>query len=79
VTRVDDNLVLFTTVDVTRKGTILCIKKGIILNEIFWSFIDYNTSDVRVISSNNKLTTFIFDEDNSVSYSDFIKDLLNTK
>jgi len=42
-------------------------------------FSDYNTSDISVISSNGKLTTFILDKDSSVSYSDFIKDLLNTK
>ena len=77
--RGNDNRGLFTTLDVTRKGTILCIKKGIILNESFWSFSDYSTRDIRIISSIDKLTTFLLDKDNSVSYLDFIKDPLNTK
>ena len=77
--RGNDNRGLFTTLDVTRKGTILCIKKGINLNKLFWSFSDYSTSDIRIISSKDKLTTFILDKDTSVSYLDFIKDPLNTK
>ena len=77
--RGNDNRGLFTTLDVTRKGTILCIIKGIILNESFWSFSDYNTSDIRIVSSKDKLTTFLLDKDTSVSYLDFIKDPFNTK
>jgi len=75
--RGNDNRGLFTTVDVTRKVKILCIKNGLLLNNNFWSFSDYNTSDIRVVSSNDKLTTFLFDKDSSVSYLVFIKDPLN--
>ena len=56
--RGNDNRGLFTTLDVTRKGTILCIKKGINLNKLFWSFSDYSTSDIRIISSKDKLLLF---------------------
>jgi len=77
--RGNDNRELFTTVDVTRKGTILCIKKGLLLNKDFRSFSDYNTSDIRVISSIDIRNAFILDKDNSVSYLDFIKDPLNSK
>ena len=81
---IGDSLGLFTTVDVA-KGTILCLKKGILLDVSFWSYIDYNTSNIRVISMKkiNTLTnqpyTFIMDKDDSVSYSDFIRDPLDPK
>ena len=76
--RGNDNRGLFTTVDVT-KGTILCIKTGLLLNKDFWSFSDYNTSNIRVISSIDKRYTFMLDNDNSISYSDFLRDPLNSR
>jgi len=48
--RRNDNRGLFTTVDVT-KGTIFCIKTGLLLNKDVWSFRDCNTSNIRVIST----------------------------
>ena len=82
--RGNDNRGLFTTVDVT-KGTILCIKTGLLLNKDFWTFSDYSTSNIRVISmikidpKVNQPYTFMLDNDNSISYSDFIRDPLNSR
>jgi len=75
---------LFTTVDVA-KDTILCIKKGLLLNDAFWSISEYKTSDIRLITmaDMNKLTnqpySCILDKDDSISYSDFVKDPLDPK
>ena len=79
----EDSIGLFTTVNVV-KDTILCIKKGILLNVEFWSFVDYNKKDIRVITmTNDKRTnqpiTSILDKDNSISYSDFLIDPLDHK
>jgi hypothetical protein len=82
--RSNDNRGLFTTVDVT-KGTILCIKTGVLLNKDFWSISDYNTSNIRVVSTIkidpivNQPYTFMLDNDNSISYSDFLRDPLNSR
>ena len=73
---------LFTTVDV-EKDTILCIKKGLLLNNNFWYISEYNTSDMRQIKmanlDNGKPYTCTLDKDDSVSYSDFVKDSLDPK
>ncbi len=83
--RSNDNRGLFTTVDVS-KGTILCIKTGLLLNKDFWSFSDYSTSNNRVISTIkidpkvNQPYTFMLDNDNnSISYSNFLRDPLNSR
>jgi len=70
---------LFTTVDVA-ENTILRIKKGISLNDAFWSISEYKTSGIRLITMAdiNKITyqpySCILDKVDSVSYSDFVKD-----
>ena len=66
----DDPNGLFTTIDVKNKS-ILCIKRGILVNSSFWNFSDYDTSNMRIITG----TDSIMDKfPGSPSYADYLKD-----
>jgi len=74
-----DNRGLFTTVDIS-EGAILCINNGIIINNEFLNYSDYDSSDVKVIKQIPGKLTFLMDNITiASSYTNLAKDPLDQR
>ena len=62
---------LFTGKDIT-KGTILCIKRGIMLTTDFLNYSDYNCSNITYIR--NKDGVHLLDNNFTLTYADYCRD-----
>ena len=74
-----NNIGLITKVDVA-KGSILCLKKGIVLNDAFLNYSDYDVSNITLIKPfSGGLTSLMDNFYQKQNYCEYIKDPLDPK
>ena len=56
------------------------MKRGVVINDDFMNYHDYDTENVRVINTFSRRLTFLMDNIKSdISYCDYIKDPMDSK